>query len=67
MPDRSGDVEWFERTGHCGQCGQPGSFCLCIPRSQCGCRALHEMSSGVAADAVDVFADNPVVQDGLFS
>lgn len=63
------DVEWFNSTGHCGGGGQPGDWCQCGERSACGCRALHEMGSGIGRDAADVFSDvAPVVveQDGLF-
>lgn len=56
-------VEWFERTGHCGGCGQPGSYCLCTPRRPCACAALHEMGSGLQADAANTFAVVPVSDD----
>lgn len=49
-------VDWFERTGHCGGCGQPGAYCLCTEKTPCGCRALHEMGSGRDADPAEVFA-----------
>lgn len=60
--------EWFERTGHCGGCGQPGEFCLCAPARSCACRDLHPMGSGIKAAAVEVFADAAAGpdQDGLF-
>lgn len=47
-------VDWYERTGHCGACGEPGVFCVC--RTPCGCAHLHECGSGLLADAADVFA-----------
>lgn len=31
------DREWFERTGMCGHCGNPGDECLCTPADPCGC------------------------------
>lgn len=49
------DRAWFERTGHCGQCGQPGTYCTCTDRRPCGCRDLHVMGSGLGADALDQF------------
>lgn len=62
------DVAWFQRTGHCGGCGQPAQFCLCTDRTPCGCRTLHTMGSGIAADPLDVFAapEVPVDQQELF-
>lgn len=58
---------WFERTGHCGGCGQPGSFCQCTPRNPCGCRELHPMGSGIDVDPAEVYAVAVTVeQEGLF-
>lgn len=63
---RPDDVVWFQRTGHCGGCGQPGDFCLCTDRSPCGCRELHPMGSGRAADPAAVFAVADADQDSLW-
>lgn len=60
------DVEWFNRTGHCGKCGQPGNYCRCTWSARCGCRTLHVMGSGLDADAIERFAEPPPDQDGLF-
>jgi len=49
-------VEYFRRTKHCAQCGQPGDYCLCRESRPCGCRELHPMGSGLASDALDTFA-----------
>lgn len=38
-------VEWFRRTGHCGQCGNPGTYCTCTYTAPCGCAQLHEVGS----------------------
>jgi hypothetical protein len=57
-------IAWFQRTGHCGQCGEPGNFCKCIDAYPCGCRLMHEMGSGVGVDAADVFADAAPVAVG---
>lgn len=64
----AGHVAWFERTGHCGQCGQPGDYCLCgtAKRDRCGCHELHPVGSGLAADAVDQFSASTVEQGELF-
>lgn len=51
------DLDWFDRTGHCGGCGQPGNFCQCNPRLPCGCRDLHPMGSGIDADPLATFAE----------
>lgn len=59
----SADVAWFERTGHCGGCGQPAEFCLCNRNAPCGCRDLHTMGSGIAADPLEVFAAPEVSAD----
>lgn len=50
---------WFQRTGHCHGCGQPGAFCLC--RKRCGCAAFHDVGSGLEPDAIYQFADEPAV------
>lgn len=60
------DVEWFERTGHCGRCGQPGDYCTCTAASPCGCGHLHPVDSARDADALDRFAAPGPDQDGLF-
>ena len=52
-PVKPDPVEWFERTGHCGVCGQPGEFCVC--RKPCGCAHLHPVGSGLEPDAVEAF------------
>jgi hypothetical protein len=49
-------VTWFERTDHCGGCGQPGAYCLCTYRHPCGCAHLHQMGSGVDVDPAAAFA-----------
>lgn len=54
-------IAWYEQTGHCGRCGQPGVFCLC--RQPCGCHSLHECGSGLVADPAEVFAAAPVSDD----
>lgn len=60
-------AEWFTRTQHCHGCGQPGNFCLCTTRRPCGCRDLHQMGSGIDANAPDVFAASvPDGQEELF-
>jgi hypothetical protein len=51
-----GHIDWFERTGHCGGCGQPGAYCLCTDARPCGCRHLHAMGSGRDADPIELFA-----------
>lgn len=38
-------VAWFVRTGHCGQCGNPGTYCTCTYTAPCGCAQLHEVGS----------------------
>lgn len=48
-----GDIDWYNRTGHCGACGQPGSYCKC--RTPCGCRDLHDVGSGLLPDALEQF------------
>lgn len=50
---------WFERTGHCGGCGNPGNYCTCTTANPCGCRALHPMSSANREDALAQFSDAP--------
>jgi hypothetical protein len=58
-------IEWYQRTGHCGQCGEPGVFCVC--RTPCGCHELHECGSGLLRDPAEVFAETGSPdQDGLF-
>jgi len=47
--------QWFLRTGHCGACGNPGSYCTCTVA--CGCDDLHEVGSGLRPDALDQFAE----------
>jgi hypothetical protein len=61
-------VAWFKRTGHCGQCGNPGNYCTCPPTKPCQCHELHEMGSGLTPDALEQFATVPVSdnQEGLF-
>lgn len=55
---------FYERTGHCGACGQPGGYCLCIER--CGCSDLHPVGSGLDPDAISRFADTGIDRPGLF-
>jgi hypothetical protein len=58
------DVDWYERTGHCGGCGQPAvAYCVCTPRLPCGCHERHPMGAGLADDALDAFAE-VTVPDG---
>lgn len=58
--------DWFRRTGHCHGCDQPGTYCQCVEAAPCGCRGLHPMGSGLAADAVETFADPVGEQAPLF-
>lgn len=58
------EVSWFIRTGHCGVCGQPGSYCLC--RTSCVCAAYHPTGPGLGVDAVNSFSVPIVEQDSLF-
>lgn len=51
------DVEWFERTGHCGNCGNPGEFCTCHAKDPCACRHMHRMGSAREPGALEAFAD----------
>lgn len=60
------DVAWFERTGHCGSCGQPGTFCQCTSQEPCGCRDLHVMGSGINVDPVAAFGVADDGQGALF-
>lgn len=55
---------WYERTGHCAECGQPGEFCLCT--KPCRCAGLHETGSGVGRDPTLVFACDVIDQDALW-
>lgn len=57
--DPAADVEWFERTEHCGGCGNPGDYCTCTQTTPCGCRGLHQMGSGREPDALERFAEVP--------
>lgn len=61
-------IAWFIKTGHCGQCGQPGNYCTCSTaiRDRCGCHELHPVGSGLHDDALNQFADINVDQPGLF-
>lgn len=34
---RENDRQWFERTGCCGHCGNPGEDCLCTDDDPCSC------------------------------
>jgi hypothetical protein len=52
--ERFNALEWFRRTGHCGKCGNPGSYCTCT--TPCGCADQHEVGSGLGEDALDQFA-----------
>lgn len=68
-PSPESPVDFFTRTGHCGVCGGPGSYCTC--RKPCPCAHLHTVGSGLADDALDAFADTaPVVvcdeQEAMF-
>jgi hypothetical protein len=61
------DAAWFERTAHCGRCGQPGAYCTCTAGSPCGCRELHLMGSAREPAAIATFAEPVAVdQDALF-
>lgn len=62
--DRTEDAAFFERTGHCGQCGQPGGYCLCTPRAACGCAHMHEMGSGLDPAALEQFVAAASVDQG---
>lgn len=52
-------VDWYRRTGHCGQCGNPGMYCTCgtAKRDRCGCHELHQVGSGLRPDALDQFTE----------
>jgi hypothetical protein len=50
-------VTWFQRTSHCGGCGQPAVVCLCTERRLCGCRDLHPIGGGIGVDLADMFAE----------
>ena len=54
---------YYTQTGHCYGCGAPGTFCQCRDSAPCGCRHLHDMGSGLAADPTVVFAAEPVPDD----
>lgn len=62
MHDDAGDIDWYQRTGHCGACGCPGDWCQC-PRP-CGCRDLHPVGSGIGRDPAVVFAEVGPVEVG---
>lgn len=55
---------FYERTEHCGACGQPGGYCICV--TPCGCHELHPVGAGLELDALDRFADSGIEQPGLF-
>jgi hypothetical protein len=38
------DREWFDRTGHCGHCGNLAAYCRCTPDDPCGC-GPHELAT----------------------
>lgn len=63
---RTGDVDWYLRTEHCGRCGQPGDFCVCTTRNPCGCGDYHPMGSGLAPDALEAFRTAGPDQGGLW-
>lgn len=54
-------IEWFNRTGHCAQCGQPGDYCTC--RSQCPCADLHPAGSARDEDALARFTERVEIDD----
>jgi hypothetical protein len=54
-------IEWFERTGHCGRCGDPGGYCTC--RGQCPCAHLHPPGSARDEDALDRFTQPVAIDD----
>lgn len=67
------ELAWYEQTGHCGLCGDPGVFCTCPRTTKCGCRDRHEVGSGLMPDAINGFAEEPILvgydqpdQDDLF-
>lgn len=35
------DVDFFQRTGHCGACARPAVTCSCTAAEKCGCWDLH--------------------------
>lgn len=61
-------VAWFQRTRHCGGCGQPGNYCRCT--TPCGCHELHQVGSGLIPEALQAFATTeaapPAEQGALF-
>lgn len=59
-------IAWFLDTAHCGNCGQPGDYCLCTPRNPCGCRDLHPLGSGLQDGALDRFIEVSDDQEGLW-
>lgn len=65
---RPDDVAWFERTAHCGLCGNPGDYCTCTDSTPCGCYQLHVVGSARLPDALDQFQPDAVAieQDDLF-
>lgn len=54
---RSDAVAWYQRTGHCHGCGNPGNYCTC---RRCLCHELHEVGSGLREGALDAFAETVV-------
>lgn len=60
------DAEWFERTGHCGRCGNPGNYCTCTDRDPCGCKHLHEVGTARRPDAINAFATPDETQEELW-
>ena len=46
---------FYRRTGHCGVCGNPGTYCTC--RKPCGCAALHEVGSAYRPGALAAFIE----------
>lgn len=61
-PDKAAAaVAWYQRTGHCHACGQPGAYCLCT--SECPCHELHPVGAGRAPDALDAFAEVVISDD----
>jgi hypothetical protein len=55
---------YYARTGHCQQCGDPGFYCTC--RTPCPCAALHPVGSAYREGALAAFEQSSHEQDDLF-
>jgi len=57
-------LEWFERTAHCGMCGNPGDYCTCL--RPCGCADMHQWGSARAPDALGQFREVTLLDQPMF-